>query len=144
MMNLFTKSLARNVDTANRRQVLPLPRRQSAIKDRDILVAEFSERMGSERCPTFTFVVHNNRNPPVRHQFGNAKFDLAPRQRSRVGNLTSIELAALTNIEYGVQRFRSHPTCQIATPNLVSDTEDPPLLKLNLTHPWFCSTNASR
>jgi hypothetical protein len=61
--------------------------------------------MGSERCPTFAFVVHDDGNPTVRHQLGNVKFDLAPRQRSRVANLAKIELAPLTNIEYGVQRF---------------------------------------
>src|SRR6266540_7455350 len=98
MMNLLAEGFAGYIDAADRRKSLLLPFRQSALQDGYILVIEFGEAFGSERCPASAFVVHDDWNPPVRHQFGNAKFDLAPRQRGRVANLTHVELAALTNI----------------------------------------------
>jgi hypothetical protein len=125
MVNLFTEGFAGDIDTTDRRKSFLSPFRQSAIQDRNILVTEFPERMGCKRSSTFAFVVHDDGNPPVRHQFGDAKFDLAPRQRGRVSNLTSIELAPLTDVEYGVQSFRSHQSCQLATRNLVRHNLDP-------------------
>ena len=90
-----------------------------------MLVTKSSERMGRELCSTFAFIVHDDGNLPVRHQFGDAKFDLAPRQRGRVSNLTSIELASLTDVEDGVRSFRSHQSCQVATRNFVRHSLDP-------------------
>src|SRR5262245_43575630 len=144
MMNPLPEGLTGDVDAAHCRKFLLCPAQQSAVQDRDIFVTEFSEALRRERCPTFTFVVNDNGNPPVRHQFGDAKFDLAPRQRDRVSNLTSVELASLPDVEHGVQSFRSHQSGEIAARYLVRHGEDFLLSRLSLTYPWFCSTNASR
>src|SRR5262245_30620077 len=107
-MNLLAESFAGNIDAANRWKFLVAPFREAAIQDRDILVTEFGEGRRGECCPTFAFVVNDDGNPPVRNQFGDAKFYLASGQRSRVGNLAKVKLSSLADIEYGMRGFGSH------------------------------------
>src|SRR5919106_1015748 len=102
MMHSFAESLARNVDAANDREILLLPARQPAVEYGNIAVTELGQAACRERRPLSPFVVHDEWNPRVRHQFGYTEFDLAARQRGSVGDLARVEFAPLTDIEHGI------------------------------------------